>query len=280
MGYIGTLSAKQKSNIDLLIETMNKKGLTNPFTQAGILAIISKESGFNPTPETGYGNTDNSRIRSKFSRARNLSNEELNQIKRDDKKFFNLVYGKRYGNDGYSSSWSGYKESWDLPYKDGNDGWRYRGRGFNQTTFKGNFRVLNKTTKHDIEKYPEKLENPKIASEVAIDYFLYHFNKSYSQSHQKHYNSKDIDGFKDATDSTLAMYHANAGFGKPMYNVDSAESSSGLKKALQRVPELLAYIMTSKAKKNIPLIILSLVLVAGLTVGAIFLFKSIKNKPK
>lgn len=251
MGYIATLSSKQKANVDLLIETMDKMGLKNEFTQAGILSIISKESGFDPSPEKSYRNTSVSRIRQIFgSLVSGKSDSELEAIKKDDRLFFNLIYGKRYGNDGYSTSWSGYKESWALPFKDGNDGWRYRGAGFNQLTFKGNFKSVGDAVGIDLVSHPEFLQEPVKASEVAVKYFLSKFKSGYSPKHQDQYNSPDIDSFKSIQDSTLALYHANAGFGKPMFTVNTATSTGGLKKALDRAPEFLLYVRGTKEKKN------------------------------
>jgi len=278
MGYINTRTANQKRNIDLLIDTMNQLGVKNQYTQASILAIISKESGFSPEPEKSYRNTSVTSIRKIFgSRVSDLSDSQLESLKKDDKAFFNKVYGKRYGNDGYSTSWNGYKESWDLPFKDGNDGWRYRGAGFNQLTFKGNYKLLTEASGRDLLSAPELLQNPKIASEVAVKYMISKFKKGYSQAHQEHYNSPDIDSFKSLNDSTLAVYHANAGFSKPMYNVSSSTSTSGLEKSIDRAPEFLEYVRTYNGKKKIPLIIISLVVVAILTVGTIYLFKSIRK---
>jgi predicted chitinase len=279
MGYINTRTTSQKRNIDLIIDTMNKLGVKNKYTQASILAIISKESGFDPSPEKSYKNTSSSSIRNIFgSRVSDLSDDEINSLKKDRKAFFNKVYGKRYGNDGYSTSWNGYNESWDLPYKDGNDGSRYAGAGFNQLTFKGNYKKLSEASGIDLLKNPELLQNPKVASEVAVKYMMSKFDSGYSSSHQQHYNSPDIDSFTSLNDSTLAVYHANAGFGKPMYSISSGTSTGGLEKALDRAPEFLEYIKSSiPAKKKTLLIIVSLVLVALLTVGIIYLFKQKKK---
>jgi predicted chitinase len=275
MSYLDTLSVGQRNNVNYIISEMSKNGVTNPFAQAGILAVLSKESNFNKLRESSYRNTSNERIRSKFSRARDLSDSELDEIKSSDQKFFNLVYGKRYGNDGYGS-WLGYSSSWDLPFKDGNDGYRYLGRGWNQITFKGNYKKVGEDLGVDLLKNPELLEDKKIATKAVISYYKNAFDKGFSGQHQDHYNSKDLNDFKSVNDAVLAMYHANAGFGKPMYTLDQAKSSSsGLKKAVDRAPEF--YELTkSGSKKKIVWIVISLVALAVLITGLIVLLKKKK----
>jgi predicted chitinase len=275
VSYLSNLNSEQLKNVDALINAMNDKGIRNKYTQAGILAIVSKESNFIPQAEKGYSGTSNSRIRDKFSRARNLSDAELNAIKQDDQKFFNLVYGKRYGNDGYGS-WSGYKESWDLPFKDGNDGFRYRGRGYNQLTFKGNYKAVGEAIGRDLVKYPELLEKPQIASESMVMYFIGKM-KGWDQRHAEHYNAEDINDFKTLDDAVLGMYHVNAGLGKPNYSKGDA-TSGGLKKSVDRVGDFYDYLKKKRSKKNITLIVLGFFLLAFLSFSTWYLIRSIRNK--
>ena len=232
MSYISTLSSVQLKNISILINSFSTWGITNKFTQAAILAIISKESAFHCGFEKGYGNTSNERIRKIFgSRVRSVSDADLTLIKKDDYKFFNLIYGGRYGNGAL-------------------EGWAYRGAGFNQITFKGNYSLAAKRTGVDLINQPQMIEDPNVAAAAAITYFIDRFASGYSSRHKAHYNSKDINGFNDLTNATLAIYHANAGFGKAMYNAGGSESTGGLKKALSRVQELYEYLQGQK--KELP----------------------------
>jgi predicted chitinase len=146
------LSGEARQNAQLMIDYMIKKGITNPYTQIGILCVIGKESGFKPKSETGYGNTDNSRIREVFGNRVPSDDKELDELKSDDEKFFNQVYGGMFDN----SKTEGYK---------------YRGRGFNQLTFKGNYREYGNCIGRDLVSDPEVVNDVEVAAEVAVAFF-------------------------------------------------------------------------------------------------------------
>ena len=82
MAYTDTLNNEQIKNIQFLIDEAPKAGITNPYSIAGILAIISKESSFIPKEEKSYAGTDNSRIRRIFgSRVSGLSESQFDGFK-------------------------------------------------------------------------------------------------------------------------------------------------------------------------------------------------------
>jgi putative chitinase len=150
----GNFDGEQQKNISHLIDEMNKIGITNPNTQIGILSVISKESGFKPKSEVSYANTSNSRIRSLFgSRVAKLSDSEIDELKSDPRKFFNLIYAKTVGNQG------------------GEDGWNYRGRGFNQLTGRKNYEKYGSMTGENLVSDPDLLNKPEVASKVALAFF-------------------------------------------------------------------------------------------------------------
>ncbi len=240
MGYIDTLNAAQKANMNLLLSEGKKQGISNVYTRAAILAIISKESSFIPTEEKGYGTTSTERIKSVFgSKLAGLSDAEIDTLKKDNRRFFNTIYGKRYGNDGYISG--ALKDEWAGPFRDGNDGFRYRGRGFNQLTFKSNYKAIGGEINKDLLTHPELLQQADIAAAAAVAYFVRNFRNSFGSKFQEAYNSKDINGFKNITDATLAVFNANAGFGNKIYSATDATSTGGLEKSLSRCEEMLKY---------------------------------------
>ena len=183
---------EQTKNINLLIDEMNKNNIADINTQIGILSVISKESGFIPKTEISYKDTSNQDIRKIFGlRLLRFSESELTILKKDDEKFFDAVYGK---------------EATAILWRDtGNtktgDGYTYRGRGFNQITFKNTYKKYGDIVKEDLVGNPDKLNDPVVAFRVALAFF-----KEWNQW-------KDISTLKFATKEEAAKMFAriNAG---------------------------------------------------------------------
>ena len=221
MSYIETLDKVQKENIGQIICAMEEKGIVNIYTRAAILSVISKESSFKPKNEISYRNTPNDRIRLIFgAKIRMFNEDELSNLKLNEEQFFNAIYGNRYGNGP-------------------EDGFLYRGRGFNQLTFKGNYRKIANDIGIDIVKNPDLVNNIDIASKVVVQYFINNF-KSMPAGFQKVYNVKYINGFESLKDAVNCMYHANAGWGKSV-NTINADVTGGLKKAILRSTDIYNY---------------------------------------
>ena len=168
----GNFDSDQQKNISYLIDEMKKMGITNPNTQIGILSVISKESNFKPKSETSYSNTNPNRIRSLFGkRVSHLSDSEINQLKQDDKKFYNLIYSKTVGNQG------------------GDDGYKYRGRGFNQLTGIKNYEKYGNMIGmgNKLVEDPDLVNKPEIAAKVALAFFT----KGKSPSTFPNFNDKE-----------------------------------------------------------------------------------------
>ncbi len=218
MSYVETLDVNQKKAIELMVKSMVKRGITNKYMQAGILAIVSKESGFKPKSEGGYGGTDNARIRKIFGkRVSDLTEAQLDTLKKDNEAFFNKVYGGRYGNGP-------------------DEGYKYRGRGMNQVTFKGNYEAMAKYTDADIVGNPDLLNTLEVAVDVCIGYYLRNFNSSAAKLGE--YNMTNINDAKNLKDATGAAYHATAGWGKSKADIER-DPTNGYKRAMDRMGELL-----------------------------------------
>lgn len=155
---VHTFSGQEARNIDLLVDAMNDFGITDPMAQIGILSVIGKESNYIPKSETSYSNTAPSRIRHLFGqRVSHLSDDEINKLKKDDKKFYNLIYANTVGN-GKNGA-------------DDGDGYKYRGRGFNQLTGIGNYRKYGGLIGKDLVGNPDEVNDQKTAADVAIMFF-------------------------------------------------------------------------------------------------------------
>lgn len=131
------LSDSQELNAVFLYKTALEYGF-NDIEARAMISVVSKESAFAPRPEISYKNTPAKRIRFVFGNNKlagqtgvkktfgkgppdgstNWSDAEIDSLKSDDKKFWNLLYGSQLGGGP-------------------DDGWRYLGRGFNGLTFKG-----------------------------------------------------------------------------------------------------------------------------------------------
>jgi putative chitinase len=259
MSYIETLSPEAQKNAEIFVKRMNAKGITNPYAQAGFMAIISKESGFIPKSERSYKGTSASRIRKIFgSRMGGLSDEQINTLKQDDKAFFDRIYGGRYDNAQ-------------------DEGFKYRGRGLNQITFKSAYKKYGDLAGYDLVKDPDQLNDIQVASDVAIEFMKSRFSSRSNKLHD--YNSTGINDFKNIKDSTGAFYHANTGWGKDT-NKLKGEVTGGYKKAHDRAPGLLDYVhkytgQTIDLVKKKP--IQTVIVVAVITVGLYMIISAVRG---
>ena len=228
MDYFKTLTSEQLTNAGIIIKRMIAKGYINPFAIAALLAVVSKESAFVPKNELSYRTTSNERIRKVFgSRVSKYTDAQLNELKKDDAKFFEAVYGGRYGNTSPG------------------DGYKYRGRGFNGLTFRSNYRDIGKKIGVDLEAHPEKVNNVEVAVDALIQYYVDLFNAPGNRLAE--YNSKGINSFKSLNDALGAFYHATAGWGTSMASI-AADVTGGLKKARERVQGFYEMIDIQKKK--------------------------------
>ncbi len=217
--YLSTLTANQFSNIYVIIDEMNKAGITNVHTQAAILDVVSKESGFYPQSETSYKDTSNVRIRKNFGSRVPSDDAALNILKQNDVAFFDAVYGGRYGNAK-------------------NEGYKYRGRGFNQLTFKGNYAEMSKFIQVDIVNSPDLANRIDVAAKILIHYFKDKFADK----------GLDINGFSDSSTALKRVFEANRGFGKG--SIDSVpDATGGYQLAVSRLADFDKIVGESKKKK-------------------------------
>lgn len=203
------VSKDKDANIKAIIKAAKSLGVTNKFTITAILAIVSKETGFIPRSEASYATTSGARIISIFG-SHGYSADQWDSIKKDPVKFFDIIYGGKYGNAT-------------------NEGYKYRGRGFNQITFKGNYKAYASDTGIDIVNDPDLLNTVDVAAKCVVAYFKKNI-KSAPNSIKSQYNFTDINSFTNLNDATGAIYHANAGW-KHSYSEIVADSTGGRKKA-------------------------------------------------
>ena len=174
------ISSEVADNIQLMIDYMIDSNITNPFTQVGILSVIGKESGFIPQDEIGYGGTSNDRIREIFGSRVPADDDDLNTLKADDEAFFNKVYGGRFGNAA-------------------DEGYLYRGRGFNGLTFKDNYQKYGSIVGEDLVGDPEQANDPDVAAKIAVAFFT------------KNKSGDSLPKFTSKSNATTYFVNLNAG---------------------------------------------------------------------
>lgn len=152
------LNAIQKSNAVELNQALIDIGLTNRFLRAGILAVVCKESGLSPKAELSWSTTSAARIRQVFSSLfYGMTDATIDHLKKDDVRFFNFIYGNRPG-------------LGNLPNT--NDGYNFRGKGYNQLTGRWNYQNVSNGIKVDLINNPELLiTDTAIAAKACAFYF-------------------------------------------------------------------------------------------------------------
>ena len=261
MSYTDSLNSKQKANIAIIKDEAIKAGITNPYAIAAILAIVSKESNFIPINENL--NYSAPRLQEVFK----LSAARANKLAGKPVEIGNAIYGGRFGNGS-------------------NEGYKYRGRGFNQLTFKGNYDEYGKLANVDIVSNPDLLNtDPKVAAKVMIAYNKANIKKLASNGKLKEYNASNINDFKNEKDATLAFYHATAGANKNVSYVKGLlkkDSLGGMTKAMNRVTDLYNYTLESikKTSKSIKKNPIETIMITALIILSVYALVKYINKIK
>ena len=198
-GYTGEAG----NNINLLIGEMEKAGIINPYSQIGMLSVIGKESGFIPKNENlNYSKERLPEVWGVFSKTGNRVpagsgassyNDLAVEYENNPEKLANFVYGQKpdgMRDDAYGNTQFG-------------DGWKYRGRGFNQLTFKSNYQKYSNLTGIDLVTNPDVLNDVNLAAKVAV-LFLVNSIKS---------KGINPNGFSSSEAAVGEFAKANAGWG-------------------------------------------------------------------
>lgn len=157
-------SGQKAKNIRIIEEVAEDKGITNPTSLIAMLMVIGKETGFIPQNEKmNYSKERLPEVWGTFSKTGKMVpkgegkynyNEKATEYEHNPEKLANLVYGGKYGN------------------TEPGDGWKYRGRGFNGITFKGGYERYGKLIGKDLVGNPDLLNDPVVAAEAVVAYFL------------------------------------------------------------------------------------------------------------
>lgn len=203
--YFNNISPTKKNTISLVVNACKSKGITNAIFQAGLCGIVSKESDFVPKGEGSYATTSAARIRTIFGkRFKSYTDAQIDVIKKDQKQFFSIVYGDNYGNGAPPTQ----------------DGWTFRGRGFNQLTFRGNYQNIGKGLNQDLNAKPELMENLDIAAKALVQYYVNSFSSMKASLFSQYGITKGnssidtMNSIKDIAAAVRILYQSTAGPGK------------------------------------------------------------------
>ena len=147
------MNPEQLRNLAKIDAALVEVKLTNRFLRAGILAVVSKETGFKLVAENSYRNTPKERIRQVFGAAR-FAGYDIDILKKNDVDFFNVVYYRSDLGNGPT------------------DGYKYRGRGFNGITGRANYANVGKSIGVDLINNPDLLNDVDVAAKALAYFFL------------------------------------------------------------------------------------------------------------
>lgn len=175
-------------NAKKLVQALDRSTIENHSLKIGIMCVIAKECGFNLRREHSYSNTGNARLKKLFSVCRYVDDAVLSELKKDNVKFFDLIYGGKLGNRKYTS-----------------DAWDYRGWGFNQITGRDNFERLGV----DITL----LKDADHAAEKTVQWFEEQLKNINVEKLKKRYYVDTTSAIDSDLEGVLLMCNINAGFG-------------------------------------------------------------------
>jgi putative chitinase len=175
--------AKYGPNVNLVYKAIVDAGIKDPYAIVAILSNVGKESSFKLIRESmNYSSVDRLKLifPSKFS---TMSDNNAKQYVNNEVKLANYVYANRYGN--------GNEES--------GDGFKYRGGGFVQVTFKSNYQRVGSGIGVDLASDSNSINDPTIAAKAVAQFYI----MSYGGANKLKFNSIN-DALESVTRKTNA----------------------------------------------------------------------------
>ena len=201
LGFVPPAGTSLDAQKALLRAAFVEFGVTDPVVRAGVAAINLGESGMRPRTEGGWSGTPNDRIRAVFgSRVADLSDDELDGIKASDEDFFNLVYGGAFGAKNLGNTQPG-------------DGFKFRGRGLNQLTGRGNYERYGKLLKNvDLIGDPDLANDPAIAARISVVYMKDRIKPGSNWEAMKRAVGNEVASTEAVKDRAFAAFQASGEF--------------------------------------------------------------------
>lgn len=137
----------KEQNKQYIKEALVNRGIKNPLLIDSILAVIGKESNYQTIEENL--NYTAPRIKQVF---KNVNDGQAKQLANNPQALANFVYGNKGGNNA-------------------TEGYKYRGRSYNQITFKNTYKLIGEQIGKDLVNNPELLNEPKTGAMATAQYF-------------------------------------------------------------------------------------------------------------
>ncbi len=153
---ISAMVAAFGSNVTAVYKALLNFGIKEPYALIGILSNVAKETKFKLVRE-GLKYTTIARLKQIFPKYfSTMSDAGIATYVNNEEGLANLVYASRYGNGDTASG----------------DGYKYRGGGFIQLTFKSNYSAVGSKIGTDIVSDPDKINDPDIAAKAVAQFFI------------------------------------------------------------------------------------------------------------
>ena len=247
------MTSQQLDNIKLITASLEKFGITNKNLQAGILATISKESNFIPQSENLNYSYDN--IKRVWPQTSDVDAKRLakNPVALGDFK---------YGNKGGNAA---------------NEGYKYRGRGFNQITFKSTYKSIGDKIGYDLVSNPDLLNDPKVAADAVAVFFSGELKAGDKAGSFKKFGVTDTSAVNDTLTATKVAIQINAGRGTNFNNGVVQEGYNKAKSVVDSLYETIKGYTTEVAEtvKKKPLLVA--IAVIGMVGALIIILKTVKQ---
>ena len=166
-GAGGGASPNTDDNRSQIINALTEAGVTDQRAHANILGIIQSESGMRPQSEN-MNYRDPERMVQLFpSRVRSVE-EARRIISGGPEAIANALYGGEWGARNLGNTEQG-------------DGWKYRGRGYNQLTGRANYAAASRALGVDLIGNPDLANDPAVAARLIPWYYLQNRGLSIAQ---------------------------------------------------------------------------------------------------
>lgn len=241
----------KKRRIDKIIKECVKRGIKSDYAIAALLGICSKESSFDlkaegfcysagRLPDVWNYFKKNDPVKGGFVNPKTLKADS----DKYQEKIANLVYVQQpvgLRERGYGNTKAG-------------DGWKYRGRGYNQITFKSGYEAAAKNSGVDVVKYPDRLLEEDVATAALVGFFDGRRNtRKFGNKTSGYMTPKEGYGctdkgvtFPNLKNAVFFYYHLNTGPGKSVGHIKDklkpGEKLGGMQRAQSRAPSFVEYI--------------------------------------